>query len=248
MTLRAALSVLAVLVLVAWPSSPTRAQGSAAARAPELAAKAAPTTDRDKAIADRELGDRLLAKGDLVGAAKAYEESLGIVRALAAADPSNPAAQRDLSVALETTSYTLQAQGDWAGAVQEAGESVDIRRHLAAADPSGAQAQLDLALSLLRSGDVLRGAGDTAASAKPYSEMLDVVRRLAAAEPTDAEVQRALFIALQRLAKIGAASVRWTDVVAQLESMDQRGVLAEGDRHYLNEARAIAAEAAAKGS
>jgi tetratricopeptide (TPR) repeat protein len=54
--------------------------------------------DRDRAAALAELGDVLVAQGDQTAAKRRYEESLEIVKRLAAADPSSASLQRDLIV------------------------------------------------------------------------------------------------------------------------------------------------------
>lgn len=44
---------------------------------------------RDLSISDEEIGNVVLAQGDLVGALAAYRDSLAIAKALAQKDPSN---------------------------------------------------------------------------------------------------------------------------------------------------------------
>jgi tetratricopeptide (TPR) repeat protein len=95
------------------PSDPVRANyeilgdtGKQFARANEahrlLAGLAAEKPDRtyqgDLAIAYDEVGDVLVAQGDLTAALQAYRDSLAIAERLAKADRSNTQWQRDLAI------------------------------------------------------------------------------------------------------------------------------------------------------
>ena len=97
------------------------------------------------------VGDVRLAAGDRAGALAAYEESLAIMRKLAAADPGNAGWQRDVSVSLDKVGDVRLAAGDRAGALAAYEESLAIRRKLAAADPGNAGWQRDVSVSLDRS-------------------------------------------------------------------------------------------------
>jgi tetratricopeptide (TPR) repeat protein len=96
------------------------------------------------------VGNVRLAAGDRAGALSAYEESLAILRKLAAADPGNAGWQRDVSVSLEKVGDVRLAAGDRTGALSAYEESLAISRKLAAADPGNAQWQRDLVISLYK--------------------------------------------------------------------------------------------------
>jgi len=87
------------------------------------------------------------AQGDLAGALKAFQDSLDIRQALAAADPGDAEARRDLSVSFNSIGDVRRAQGDLAGALKAFQDSFDIAQALAAADPGNAEARRDLAIS-----------------------------------------------------------------------------------------------------
>ena len=72
--------------------------------------------ERDRSVALHELGDVLVAQGDLAGARTLIQESLDIFERLATADFSSAALQHDLSVSLTTLGRVLVRQGDLAGA------------------------------------------------------------------------------------------------------------------------------------
>jgi tetratricopeptide (TPR) repeat protein len=209
--------------------------------------------DPTNAVAQRDLlaalqrtGSVLRAQGDLTGAGKAYAEDLAILRSLAAADPTNAGAQRDVGTALDRTGEVLQAQRDLAGAGKAYAEALAILRPLAAADPTNAVAQRDASVALGYASEVLEAQGDLAGAGKLYAEMLAIFRRLAVADPTNAGAQRDVMVDLFLLARTGSPDVHWSDVVAQMETMDAKGILAPADRHYLDQARANAAKEAAK--
>ena len=203
-------------------------------------------TQRDVSVALEETGDLLQAQGDLVRAADAFAEDLAIRRRLAAADSTNPVAQRDLSVALAKTGDVLQAQGELASAGNAYAEMLAILRRLAAADPTNATAQRDVSVALERTGDVLRAQGDLAGAGKAYEEDLAIARRLAAADPTNAVAQRDVWLAMHKLVEMGSPDVHWSDVAAEMEAIDAKGMLAPADRQRLDNARARAAEEALK--
>src|SRR5215472_6894926 len=94
------------------------------------------------------------------GALAAYEESLAIMRKLAASDPDNAVWQRDVSVSLEKVGDLGLAAGDRAGALAAYEESLAIRRKLSATDPDNAVWQRDVSVSLEKVGDVGLAAGD----------------------------------------------------------------------------------------
>ena len=130
--------------------------------------------------------DTYLAAGDLARAREAAEESLAIMRKLAAADPGNAGWQRDLSVSLEKVGDVRLATGDRAGALAAYEESLAITRKLAAADPGNAGWQRDLSVSLNKVGDVRLAAGDRPGALAAYEESLAIRRKLAAADPGNA--------------------------------------------------------------
>jgi tetratricopeptide (TPR) repeat protein len=159
-------------------------------------------TDRDRAVAQSDLGTVLTTQGDLAGARSRYDESLAIHRRLAAADPANAQAQRDLSVSLNKLGDVLTTQGDLAGARARYDESLVLRRRHAAADPANAQAQRDLSISLERLGTVLTTQGDLAGARARYDESLAIHRRLAAADPANAQAQRDLSVSLEKVGTV----------------------------------------------
>ena len=67
---------------------------------------------RDLGVSLNKVGDVRLAVGDLPEALAVHEESLVIMRKLAAADPGKPVWQRELSVSLNNIGYVRLEAGD----------------------------------------------------------------------------------------------------------------------------------------
>ena len=66
---------------------------------------------RDLSVAYDEVGNVLVAQGDLTAALQTYRDSLAIFERLANADPGNAGWQRDLSVAYDRVGNVLVEQG-----------------------------------------------------------------------------------------------------------------------------------------
>jgi tetratricopeptide (TPR) repeat protein len=121
------------------------------------------------------VGDVRLAAADRAGALAAYEESLAIVRALAAADPGNAGRQRDLAADLSKLGNVRLAAGDRAAALALYEESLGIMRRLVAADPGNAGWQGDLVIGLYK----VSTASDPPRARATLREALAVVEALA---------------------------------------------------------------------
>jgi tetratricopeptide (TPR) repeat protein len=139
-------------------------------------------SERDRSAAETELGDVLVASGDLAGARTRFEESLKIDQRLAADNPTSADAQRDLSVSLSKLGDVLFASGDLAGARARFEESLEIAERLAASNPGSAEAQRDLIVSHAKQGG-LPGGGHHWSEALRIALDLQRQGRLA---PTDA--------------------------------------------------------------
>jgi tetratricopeptide (TPR) repeat protein len=85
--------------------------------------------------AQNELGNILLAQGNLAAALKLFQDSVAIAERLAKADPDNAAWQGDLAISLDKVGDVLTAQGNIAEAAKSYGNSGIIRDRLAALDP-----------------------------------------------------------------------------------------------------------------
>lgn len=70
------------------------------ALAAALEAEKTALSDRDRSVGFNEIGDVLVAQGNLPGALERYTRQLEIAEGLAAGDPGNSGWQRDVSVSL----------------------------------------------------------------------------------------------------------------------------------------------------
>src|SRR5581483_2908606 len=91
--------------------------------------------------ADNEVGDVLMAQGNLAEALKSYRDGYAIAERLAAADPGNVHVQRDLSVANERIGDVLKAQGDLDAALAQYRASLGRMTPFRDADPGDASLQ-----------------------------------------------------------------------------------------------------------
>jgi tetratricopeptide (TPR) repeat protein len=149
----------------------------------QAALKAADTAEdqRDRPVALNELGDVLVAQGDLVGAKQRYQESLEIDKRLSEADRSSASLQRDVSVSLEKLGNVLVAQGDLAGATLRYQESLGIAKRMSAADPSSASLQRDVWVSLWK----LAGIKDSGVTWRQVAEALGAMQGRGVLNPAD---------------------------------------------------------------
>jgi Flp pilus assembly protein TadD len=118
-------------------------------------------------VSHNKIGDVRRARGDLGGALSAYEACHGILKRLAAGDPSNTEWQRDLSVSHERIGDVRVACGELGGALSAYEAGLAIRERLAAVDPTNTGWQRDLTASHQRIGDVRRAQGDLAGALRP---------------------------------------------------------------------------------
>jgi FkbM family methyltransferase len=151
---------------------------------------------RDSTATLTRVGDARVLAGDHAGSLTAYEESLGIARTLAAADPGNLLSQRDLSVILTRVGDARLFLDDSARALAAYEESLGIARTLAAPDPGDAVWQRALGVSLAKLANGRLAMGDYVGATASSKESLKIARTLAAADPGRAGWQRDLSVIL----------------------------------------------------
>src|SRR5207244_738765 len=91
---------------------------------------------RDLPVAYDEVGDVLVAQGNLAEALQSYRHGLAVREQLVKADPTNAGWQRDLLVSYDKVGDVLVAQGNLAEALQSYRDGLAIREPLAKADPT----------------------------------------------------------------------------------------------------------------
>lgn len=199
---------------------------------------------RDLSIAYNKLGDLLKENGDPAGALVRYGAALEVRERLARENPTSSEVQRDLSVSYERLGDALRGSGDRDGAKVRYEAGLDIRERLVQENPNSAISQRDLSVSYERLGDLLKDLGDGDGARTRYEAGLAVRERLAQANPNSVEAQRDVWVLMWRFAQMPDGGITWAQVCERLETMKARGVLAPRDDHYLDQARANAANSA----
>ena len=108
--------------------------------------------DRARSVSLNELGDVLVAAGDLAGARGRYEEALAVRTKLAKENPASAAAQRDLSVSYNKLGDVALQGGNRPEAAEFYRKSISIAEPLALRDQSSAAAERDVMATYLRMG------------------------------------------------------------------------------------------------
>ncbi|MBE7447464.1 MAG: serine/threonine protein kinase [Kofleriaceae bacterium] len=179
---------------------------------------------RRRALAQTNLGDVLVAQGDLPAALASYRAALAIRETLAAADPDHATWQRELSVSHDRIADVSRLQGDLPAALAAYRRSLAIAEALAAQDPNDAVGQRDLSISHERVGDVLVAQGDAPAALASYRAALAIREARVARDPSDVTALRDLSVGH---VKVGQVLVAQGDLPAALAAYRQSSAIAE---------------------
>jgi tetratricopeptide (TPR) repeat protein len=166
-------------------------------------------------VALDEVGDVLMALGNLPEALKAFRDGRAIAERLVSADPASADRWRDVWLAFINIGNVLMAQGNLPEALQSFRDGLAIAQQVANADPSNAGWQRDLSAVDARIGDVLREQGNLAAALQSFRDGLAIAERLAKADPSNAGWQRDLSVSYE---KIGNVLSEQGDLPAALQS------------------------------
>ena len=154
------------LLKIGGLADPHRPETSAGIRRGVTILEALSAADPDDASARRtvgwgyyQLGNSLLAGGDLQGALASRRQAFAIRQQFARNDPQNAQARFDLAVAHTDVAESLTSIGQPRPALAEARQGLAIFQQLAAADPSNAIYARDIALCEEKLGDACARAG-----------------------------------------------------------------------------------------
>src|SRR6185295_5840265 len=136
--------------------------------------------------------------GDTRGAEASYRRSLGIRRALLAADPLDVEAKRGIGLVHSRLGKVRGARGDAAGAEAELRAALEIAEELWA-HRSHAKARRDLFAARTLLGDARKKAGDPARAMELFRGALALADQGKKESPQDAERQRDDQVAAQRV-------------------------------------------------
>ena len=139
--------------------------------------------ERLRSVALADLGDVLVAQGNLPEALKSFRDGLAIAERLAQSDPGNAGWQRDLSVATNEIGDVLVAQGNLPEALKSFRDGLAIRERLAQSDPGNAGWQRDLSCQLQQDRRCAGGAGQSAGGAEIVSRRARHCRAAGAGRP-----------------------------------------------------------------
>jgi tetratricopeptide (TPR) repeat protein len=140
-------------------------------------------TDRERAIAHRDLGDFAAAQGRCDDAAEAYEEAVAYARMVRKAQPHDPTADELLAGALAGVGDTAEAEGRLNEALSAFEEALALRRSPGGREAADPGAQRALSVALERLADLREDRGHRMRALDLYRESYDVTARLAAADP-----------------------------------------------------------------
>jgi tetratricopeptide (TPR) repeat protein len=157
---------------------------------------------QDLSVAYMEVGDVLVAQGNLVEALSCFRDGLAIRERLAKADPNNAGWQFNLGISHERIGDVLKAQGDLAAALKEYEERRAIIERVAKAEPDNADWQRDLSVAYIKVGDVLVAQGNLAQALKSFRDGLTIFERLARSDPTNAGWQHDLSVSSERVGDV----------------------------------------------
>ena len=146
------------------------------------------------------LGFLGLESNDLELAARSYEESLALARALAEEFPASPAMQRGLATMLGNLGNLDLKRGEGGRAVERYDQSVAIERRLLRDDPQNMERLRSLAIAVGLRGTGALALSDWPAALAAFEEQLDLFRGLVARNSLDMRNQRAVAVALGSLA------------------------------------------------
>jgi tetratricopeptide (TPR) repeat protein len=149
-----------------------------------------------------EVGDVLVAQGNLTGALTSFRDSLAIAERLAKSDPHEAVWRRDLSISYDRIGDVLVAQGNLSDALTSFRHGLAIAEWLAKSDPDSATWQRDLSVSYNSIGRVLVAQGNLSGALASFRDSLAIVERLAKADPNNARWQYGVGISSERIGDV----------------------------------------------
>ncbi|MGH6767580.1 MAG: tetratricopeptide repeat protein [Xanthobacteraceae bacterium] len=147
-------------------------------------------------------GDVKLRSNDIETAAKAFEESLAVVRALLRDDPDKSLWQDDLALALARVGQVQTRRNRHEEARKHYQEAIEIDRRLVNATPKVERLLNNLQVHLGQYGEVLVKLNDKKAALEVYTERLDIRRKLLSMTPGNSQRMEDTSIALDRVGQL----------------------------------------------
>ena len=144
--------------------------------------KTTASTDEERAVAYRDLGDFARAQGQMDDAAEAYETSVSYARQVRQARGDDESAEL-LAGALSGVGDVAEAEGRLDAALAAFEEALALRRSRGGREAGDTGAQRALSVNLERLADLREDRGHRMRALDLYRESYDIAGRLAAADP-----------------------------------------------------------------
>ena len=182
------------------------------------------------AAAQIEVGDVLVAQGNLPEALSSLRDALAIRERLAESDPLNTAWQRDLSVSHNRIGDVLVGQGHLAEALGSFRDGFAIAERLAKSDLGNARWQHDLSVSLDKIGEVQVAQGNRPDALASFRDSFALRDRLAKSEPSNAVWHRELAVSYNKIGEVLTAQGDLPEALASFRiGLAINGRLAKSD-------------------
>jgi tetratricopeptide (TPR) repeat protein len=152
----------------------------------ESLAKEEPTNvdfKRSLSIAHTDLGNALLAAGNISVALEHRQKALGIDQALAAVEPQNTRLQASLGTSYERIASLLGALGDFRGALEHYNAAKLIADRLASSDAANATWKGSVSTILAMIGDTHLALGQFSDARSTYGQALSIMLHLTRVDP-----------------------------------------------------------------
>jgi tetratricopeptide (TPR) repeat protein/predicted Ser/Thr protein kinase len=172
-----------------------------------------------------QIGQVRQARGDMKGAAAAYDESLKLVQSLAGRDPSNGEWQIGLATSHFYAGDILRLQSDFDGAMRHYSAYRDIAKALVDREPANPTYLLELSYGHSNVAAALQAKGDFEGARRELDVSLALKEQLAARDPADAESAEAVANGHNRL---GIVLERLGEPALALEHYQQDLDIGEG--------------------
>ena len=183
---------------------------NAAAVSSQSAVRAA-RTDRDRGVAQDQLGNVAVSQGRLEVARLAFEAGHDLARQLLSANPSSSEAKRDVYVSLSKVGDVALAQDRLEDARSAYEENRDLARQLLSGNPSSSEAKRDVYVSLSKVGDVALAQDRLEDARHAYEESRDLRSQLLSANPSSAQAKRDVNFLLGKIGDVAEAQGRLED-------------------------------------
>jgi eukaryotic-like serine/threonine-protein kinase len=149
-----------------------------------------------------QIGQVRLDQGRLPEARDAFEQSLAIVRDVAARNPREAEWRFELGQSEFWMGDVRRREGDLAGALGHWRAYLDVAKALVALDATRADWQRELGYAHGNIGSLLEARGDFAGAAAAYRESMAIKKAVVAARPTDTQAQVDLAVSHNKIATV----------------------------------------------